>query len=145
MKCPISFVFSYVLLSVTQQYRQRTAWKASLQSTQQLEKTRLWSVHPISWYVKAIMPQFQQYPICFITLYARNSMASGWAGLQLHRGIFTGLAECPWVSSRYSGHLKSPTYSGHLKSPDETWMKLHQNSLEHIVMKLIRHNGHASG
>jgi len=59
---PVRFVLSYVL-SVTQQYRQRTAWKASLQSIQPLWKIQriyLWNVPPISRYVKAIMSQFQQ-------------------------------------------------------------------------------------
>jgi len=36
---PVHFIFSYVL-SVTQQYRQRIAWKASLQSFQPLQKMR---------------------------------------------------------------------------------------------------------
>jgi len=56
------FVLSYVL-SVTQQYRQRTAWKATLQSIQPLRKIRRiysWNVHPISQYVKAITSQFKQ-------------------------------------------------------------------------------------
>ena len=58
---PVCFVLSYVL-SVTQQHRQSTAWKANLQSIQPLrriQKIYSWNTCPISWYVKAITSQFQ--------------------------------------------------------------------------------------
>ena len=53
---PVCFIFSYIL-SVTQQYKQRAAWKASLQSIQPLRRIRRiysWNACPISRYVKAI-------------------------------------------------------------------------------------------
>jgi len=65
---PARFVLSHVL-SVTQ-YKQRTVWKASLQSIQPSRKIRTReNARPISQYVKAIMPQFQQ---CWTRLVSRS-------------------------------------------------------------------------
>ena len=47
-------------ICVTQQFRQKTDWKASLKSIQLLRKIRSWNVHPISRYVKTITSRFQQ-------------------------------------------------------------------------------------
>ena len=73
---PVCFVLSYVL-SVTQQYKQGTAWKASLQFIQSIRKIRivhLWNTPPIFWCVKSIIPQFQQSQTRFKTYNGRNSM-----------------------------------------------------------------------
>lgn len=70
---PVRFVLSYVLC-ISQQYKQRTAWKASLQSIQPLRKIRRiysWNVHPISRYVKAIMPKFQPCQTCFTNIVSK--------------------------------------------------------------------------
>jgi len=64
---PVHFVQIYVL-SVIQQYKHRTTWKALLQSIQKIQKIPSWSMSPICRCVKAIMPQFQQYQAHFITL-----------------------------------------------------------------------------
>ena len=59
--------------------KQRTGWKASLQSTQPLwriQRMHSWNAHLISQYVKAIKPQFWQCQACFITQLAKNSIIS---------------------------------------------------------------------
>jgi len=62
----VSFVLSYVF-SIIQQYKQRTAWKASLQSIQPLRKIHSWNACSIFRYMKAITPQFQQCQTHFMT------------------------------------------------------------------------------
>jgi len=54
-KQPVRFVLSYVL-SVMQQYKQRTAWKVSLQSVLSFRKICSWNACPTPRYVKALKP-----------------------------------------------------------------------------------------
>ena len=86
---PLRFVLSYVL-SVTQQYKQITAWKASLQSIQPLRKIRRihsWHVCPISRYaayntsILAMSNSFHnivskaQYEKCLYTIFIYRTKA----------------------------------------------------------------------
>ena len=64
-------------------YKQRTAWKASLQSTQliwKVQKIHSWNMHSMSWCKKAIASQFQPRQTHYITAQVKNSLKShAWA------------------------------------------------------------------